>query len=107
MEVAPFTNGINRILLRYGYMEQPDIPQGLRLAFAQGKLDVDPDVSQLCYFLGRETVISGPHSGGSARDMSRLRAAIFLFMQRNSLRSAAYFRTPAILVVQMGIEIEI
>ena len=107
VEVAPFTNGINRILLRYGYMEQPDIPQGLRLAFAQGKLDVDPDVSELCYFLGRETVISGPHSGGSARDMSRLRAAIFLFMQRNSLRSAAYFRIPAILVVQMGIEIEI
>lgn len=45
--------GIADVCLRYGFMEDPDVPEGLRQA-AQKGLVIDDD---LTYFLGRETLL--------------------------------------------------
>ena len=44
------------MILRYGFMETPGRPDGLRLAISQGQL-TGVDLSELTYYLGRETIV--------------------------------------------------
>ena len=92
--------GLARVILQYGFMESPSIPEGLRLAHEQlncGKL------SQISYYIGRETIIPTERIPG----MFVWRETLYAFMQRNAERSDAYFCIPVAQVVEMGIEIEI
>ncbi|MGO4572715.1 potassium transporter Kup [Microvirga sp. 2TAF3] len=99
MDIAP---NVSRIVLHYGFMETPCIPEGVRLAIERGHLvGVEPD--ELSYYIGRETIIPTER----VRGMAVWREAIFAFMQRNAERSAAYFQIPARQVVEVGTEIEI
>jgi SpoVK/Ycf46/Vps4 family AAA+-type ATPase len=36
--VTPVANGITRVELRFGFMEQPNVPQGLEVAMARGQI---------------------------------------------------------------------
>ncbi|MBV9826068.1 MAG: KUP/HAK/KT family potassium transporter [Alphaproteobacteria bacterium] len=101
LEVLPVIGGINRVNLRYGFTERPDIPAGIRLAITRGKIEgVDPEA--ISYIIGRETIIPSERPSG----MARWREIIFAFVQRNSERGATYFGVPARQVVQIGTEIE-
>jgi KUP system potassium uptake protein len=95
--------GLTRVVLRYGFMESPAVPEGLRLA-CEGEQQLScGDLSKISYYLGRETIVPTEHIAG----MSVWREGLYAFMQRNAERSAAYFSIPAAQVVEMGIEIEI
>ncbi len=101
VEVMPVADGIKRVILHYGFMESPDVPKGLRLAAAEGRIDpIDPQ--RTTYYLGRETVIATYRRG-----MARWRETIFAILYHNAERSAAYFCVPAAQVIEIGIEIEI
>ena len=102
VEVKTVANGIDRLVLHYGFMETPSIPKGLWLAKALGHFeDIEPDT--ISYFLGRETVVPSEAVAG----MAKWRESIFAFMQRNSERSGVWFGIPAAQAVEIGIEIEI
>jgi KUP system potassium uptake protein len=60
-------------------------------------------LSEVSYYIGRETVIPTAKIPG----MWLWREALYAFMQRNAERSADYFCIPAAQVVAIGIEIEI
>jgi KUP system potassium uptake protein len=95
--------GLTRVVLRYGFMESPAVPEGLRLA-CEGEQQLScGDLSKISYYLGRETIVPTEHIAG----MSVWREGLYAFMQRNAERSAAYFSIPAAQVVEMGIEVEI
>src|SRR3954468_18699561 len=50
VEVVPISEAMSRVVLRFGFMETPDVKRGLKLAIAQGRLmDVNP--SELTYYL--------------------------------------------------------
>jgi hypothetical protein len=51
-EVRVITVGLSRVLLHYGFTEKPDVPAGLRLAIAQGKLD-GINIENISYIVGR------------------------------------------------------
>jgi KUP system potassium uptake protein len=101
VEVTTTVEGIKRMFLHFGFMETPDVPGALALAFEEHAIDMD--LKQVTYYLGRETIISGDHRSG----MARWRENLFAFMNRNAERSGAYFRVPSRQVVEIGIEIEI
>ena len=61
------------------------------------------ELSEVSYYIGRETIIPTEHIPG----MWVWREALYAFMQRNAERSAAYFCIPVAQVVEIGIEIEI
>ena len=97
-EIAP---GIQRIVLRFGFMETPDVPWALIAATAAGRCpDIDP--SEVTYFIGRETVI--PVEGGG---MAPWRERLFAFMSRNAQLSSTYFALPPSQVIEVGIPLEI
>ena len=100
--VTELCDGLTRIELRYGFMERPDVPQGLATAVAQGKIAL-PDPNTMTYFTGHETIVAL----GRSPVMARWREALFAFMHRNAQRPAAYFSIPWSQVMEIGVEFEI
>jgi KUP system potassium uptake protein len=99
-EVTP--QGLTRVILRYGFMESPNIPEGMRQAVELGHCAVQ-DLDTMTYYIGRETVL--PTS--SVPGMAVWREALFSLIQRNAERTAAYFCIPAAQVFEIGFEVEI
>jgi KUP system potassium uptake protein len=100
--VTPLSSGLTRVELRFGFMERPDVPQGLATAAAQGKLAL-PDPAGMTYYAGHETIVAL----GQSPLMGRWREALFAFMHRNAQRPAAYFSIPWPQVMEIGVEFEI
>jgi KUP system potassium uptake protein len=100
--VTPLADGMARVQLMFGFMEHPDVPRGLAVAAAQGKISLG-DAAAVTYYAGHETIIAL----GRSRQMARWREGLFVFMQRNAQRPAAYFRIPCGQVMEVGVEFEI
>ena len=94
--------GLTRVILHYGFMESPSVPEGLRLAHEQAQLSCGK-LSKISYYIGRETIIPTERIPG----MLAWSEGLYAFMQRNAERSDAYFCIPVAQVVEIGIEIEI
>ncbi len=101
-EVVEIVPGITRIILHYGFMQYPTIYEGLKLACQQSKLP-GIDLSDVTYYIGRETIIPREDVPG----MWVWRESLFAFLQRNAERTAAFFGVPTGQVVEFGTEIEI
>jgi KUP system potassium uptake protein len=100
--VTPISDDFTRIELRFGFMEQPDVPKGLAVAVARGQIP-KCELEKITYFTGHETIIATGHRRG----MARWREALFSFMHRNAQRAGVYFRIPSTQIMEVGIEFEI
>ena len=87
------------VVVRYGFMDDPDIPQVLSQLPDRG-VALDPD--DITYFLGRETLIVTARRG-----MARWREQLFVVMARNAQRATAFFRLPTERVVELGVQVEL
>lgn len=91
-------HGIYRILLRYGFMETPDIPAALSLVnLPDGPIDHE----MVTYFLGRETIFPTSRQG-----MAIWREHLFVFFSRNAQKATSFFNIPSDKVVEIGIQLE-
>ncbi len=97
--VEPLGHGFFSVILRYGFMEEPDVPAALaRLAPGGSGLKG----METTYFLGRETVVRA-----RTRRMARWRTALFSVMNRNARTASSFFRLPPNRVVELGTQIEL
>jgi KUP system potassium uptake protein len=99
VEVEALKEGFFRITLRYGFMQDPDVPRALEGVKIGGR-KLDP--MDTTFFLGRETLI--PHG---ALGMAIWREKLFALMSRNSTSAMAFFRLPPNRVVELGAQIEL
>jgi KUP system potassium uptake protein len=99
--VTPITNDVTRVELRFRFMEQPNVPQGLEVAMARGQI-AKCDLSQLVNYTGHETIIPSGRPG-----LARWREELFAFMHHNAQRPGAYFKIPSKQIMEIGIELEI
>ena len=99
LAVEPLGQGFFRVTLRYGFMEEPDVPAALATAAAQG-LALDP--AHTTFFLGVETLLATEREG-----MARWRERLFALMSRNAVRATSFFRIPPERVVELGMQIEL
>jgi hypothetical protein len=83
-EVIEIIEGITRVILHFGFMQYPTIAEGLGLASSQGKLP-GIDLSDVTYYIGRETIIPSEDVPG----MWLWRETLFAFLQRNAERSGS------------------
>jgi KUP system potassium uptake protein len=97
--VEALKEGFFRITLRYGFMQDPDVPRALEGVKIGGR-KLDP--MDTTFFLGRETLI--PHG---ALGMAVWREKLFALMSRNSTTAMAFFRLPPNRVVELGAQIEL
>jgi KUP system potassium uptake protein len=97
--VRPLGHGVYDVIVRYGFMEDPNVPEALQRAASDG-LDLDED--DVTYFLGRETLIVTKTPG-----MALWREQLFVFMARNAVRATTFFRLPPERVVELGVQVEL
>jgi len=100
--VTPLAEGISRAELRFGFMEEPNVPRELAEAMASGNLRKF-DLDKTIYYTGHETIIPSGRRPG----LPRWREAIFAFMHHNAQRPGAYFQIPSSQIMEIGIEFEI
>lgn len=98
-EVICYGEGFYRVLLHFGFMEEPNVPEALRLCSVEG-LDFSP--MRTTFFLSRETVIPTKRFG-----MAPWRERLFAFMQKNANSSMRYFQLPVNRVIELGTQVEI
>ena len=100
--VTPIAEGLTRAELRFGFMEEPNVPEGLAEAMARGRIP-QFDLGKAIYYTGHETIIPSGRRPG----LSRWREAIFAFMHHNAQRPGAYFNIPGRQILEIGVEFEI
>jgi KUP system potassium uptake protein len=98
-QVRALGHGVYDVVIRYGFMDDPDVPQAIVQAREHG-LVVDEE--ELIFFLGRETLIVTDTPG-----MAPWRERLFVLMARNAVRATTFFRLPPERVVELGVQVEI
>ncbi len=88
-----------RIVARYGFMEDPDVPRILDAAKKQG---LELAQGMPTYMLSRNTVIPSREPA-----MARWRERLFIFLNGNSLRPTQFFRIPPNQVVEIGRQVSL
>jgi KUP system potassium uptake protein len=99
VEVTALAPGFWRVIIHYGFMEEPDVPAALALCGPKG-LSIQP--FETSYFLSRETVVPTPGGG-----MANWRERLFSALSRNSSGVAVFFRLPDNAVVELGTRVQI
>ncbi|EKT4523469.1 potassium transporter Kup [Pseudomonas putida] len=98
-EVEVYGDGFFRVLLHFGFMDEPDVPAALRLCHLDA-LDFSP--MRTTYFLSRETVIASRLEG-----MARWRGNLFAFLLKNANGNLRFFNLPLNRVIELGTQVEI
>jgi KUP system potassium uptake protein len=99
VSVRPLGQGVFDVAVRYGFMEDPNVPDALVRARDQ---NLPLDEGDVTYFLGRETLIVT-----NAPGMAIWRERLFVLMARNAVRATAFFRLPPERVVELGVHVEL
>jgi len=88
-----------RFILRYGYMDETDVPAALKAAT---RLNFEFNDMETSFFLGRETVMPSRRPG-----MALWREHLFAWMMRTATSAMHFFKLPPNRVVEMGTQVEI
>ena len=97
--VEDYGQGFFRILLRYGFMEEIDVPVALSKIEGCGVACKMMDTS---FFLARQTLIASSRPG-----MAIWREKLFAWMLRNAESAMLFFKLPTNRVVELGSQVEI
>jgi KUP system potassium uptake protein len=90
---------VYQALLHYGFMEEPDVPRGLKLLARHG-LTFEPMLTT--FFLGKSTIARATRPG-----LLTWRRELFRWMQRNSPATAEYFNLLPERVIELGTRVTI
>jgi KUP system potassium uptake protein len=98
-EVTDLGLGFHRVVLRFGYLEPPDVPAALAGHVVD---ELGTDLEQLSYIVGREVVQVTPRPG-----MAAWREHLFAFMSRNARDAPTQFRLPPEQTIELGVPVEL
>jgi KUP system potassium uptake protein len=99
-EVTRVGPGMWQVVLRFGFMDVPDVPAALAAIDHPRMKPVDVD--QVTYFLGRETIVASPRP-----TMHPVREELFVLQNRTAASAARFFGLPSHLVFEVGTTVEI
>ncbi|NFV81867.1 potassium transporter Kup [Magnetospirillum aberrantis] len=97
-ELAP---GFQRLILRFGFMEDTNVPRTLAHA-STAQLGFFYEPMSISYFLSRETIIPS-----NAPGMAIWREHLFAWMARSATSAMDFFHLPSNRVVELGSQVEI
>ncbi|MBI1943829.1 MAG: potassium transporter Kup [Betaproteobacteria bacterium] len=101
VELKKLGHGCWRMMVRFGFMNEPDITRALEVADGLG---LELDSMTTSYFLSRESVVP---VGVKPSGMGLWRERLFATMARNAGNAADYFKLPANRVIELGTKVEI
>ncbi|MEM7700718.1 MAG: potassium transporter Kup [Pseudomonadota bacterium] len=99
-EYKDMGDGFFRAVLHYGFMEETDVPTGLKNMglYCGGEFEM----MHTSFFLSRQTLLPSEKPG-----MPIWREKIFAWMLRNSASAMDFFKLPTNRVVELGSQVEI
>ena len=99
VSIEPVGSTFTRVLLRFGYMETPNIPRALAIA---RKLGWQFDIMSTSFFLSRRSLRPATHSG-----MPRWQDRLFITLARSANDATDYFQIPTDRVVEVGTQVTV
>jgi KUP system potassium uptake protein len=99
IETKDFSAGFYRVIIRYGFMEEVNVPAELSRLEDCGPACKMMDTS---FFLARQTLIASARPG-----MAIWREKLFSWMLRNAESAMEFFKLPTNRVVELGSQVEI
>jgi len=99
VRIEPVGSTFLRVLLRFGYMETPNIPRALAIA---RKLGWQFDIMSTSFFLSRRSLRPATHSG-----MPRWQDRLFITLARSANDATDYFQIPTDRVVEVGTQVTV
>jgi KUP system potassium uptake protein len=98
-EIHTVSDGLYRVVLHFGFMEETDVPAALKGNDACGGMF---DMMHTSFFLSRQTLIASKRPS-----MALWREKLFSWMLRNSATAMEFFRLPPNRVVELGSQVQI
>src|SRR5271163_1841849 len=99
VHIEPVGSTFTRVLLRFGYMETPNIPKALAIA---RKLGWHFDIMSTSFFLSRRSLKPSARSG-----MPKWQDRLFITLARSANDATDYFQIPTDRVVEVGTQVTI
>ena len=99
IEVQTIGHGFQRVIARYGFMEEPDVLSALASARQLGLSWSEEDTT---FYLAHLTLFANDRIG-----MSIWRDRLFILLSRNARRATSFFHVPPDRVVEIGIQLEV
>jgi KUP system potassium uptake protein len=99
VQVDSLGGGFFNVILRFGFAEDPDVPQTLGVIRQCG---LPFDLMDTTYFISRESIVATDRPG-----MALWRDRIFAFMARNATPATAFFQIPGNRLIELGTQVEI
>lgn len=99
IELVSLGHDFHQLTLRYGFAEDPDVPDMLAKC---EKVGLVFDMMDTTFFLSRESIVATDNRG-----MAKWRDKLFAFMQRNALPATAFFQIPGNRLIELGTQVEI
>ena len=97
--ITPISSTFSLVALRFGYVEQPNVPKALAIA---RKLGWQFDIMSTSFFLSRRALKPAAHSG-----MPRWQDLLFIRLSRSANDATDYFQIPTGRVVEVGTQVTI
>jgi KUP system potassium uptake protein len=99
-EVERIDDNFSRVVLRYGFMEQPDVPADLGVGVGGKRRGLDP--MRTSFFIGRNTLKPDSDQG-----MPPWQDRLFMFLQRNASDPTEFLRIPPGKVLELGEQVSV
>ena len=100
LELTELSAGICRVVLRYGFMQGPNVPSELAACEA---LNLKDRLGDIHYFIGHVDLLAGRRRKGMAFWRDRL----FVFMASNTEDATAFLKVPAAQAMKVGLQVGI
>jgi KUP system potassium uptake protein len=99
VHIEPIGETFSRVRLRFGFMEQPNVPKALAIARRHGW---QFDIMSTSFFLSRRLLKPAAHSG-----MPRWQDRLFIGLARSANDASSYFQIPTDRVVEVGTQVTV
>ncbi|HEV2679503.1 MAG TPA: potassium transporter Kup [Rhodanobacter sp.] len=100
IHIEAMGNEFYKLGLRFGFAEDPNIPQALSLC---SRTRLPFDLMDTTFFLSRENIVADKGRPG----MVLWRDKLFVFMARNAVPATAFFQIPGNRLIELGAQVEI
>ncbi len=99
VRIVPLSEHFARVALKFGYMEQPNVPKALAIARKQGW---QFDIMSTSFFLSRRSIKTSPTSG-----MPSWQDHLFIWLARSASDATDFFQIPTGRVVEVGTQVTV
>jgi KUP system potassium uptake protein len=99
VRITPLSKHFSRVALKFGYMEQPNVPKALAIARKHGW---QFDIMSTSFFLSRRALKPSPKSG-----MPAWQDHLFIALARSASDATDFFQIPTGRVVEVGTQVTV